>query len=113
MADPQPTPLAPGNGAPDDVTAVDEQALELRSSGKSFSSIAKALGLERAHDANEAFIRALRRRAPKARKVIREAEAGRLEALATKVRARDDLTPEQTKKRLRSVERLRQTLMMD
>ncbi|MDQ1374105.1 MAG: hypothetical protein QOJ09_1443 [Actinomycetota bacterium] len=105
-------PQSPSS-APDDASAVDEQALELRSSGKSFSSIAKALGLERAHDANEAFIRALRRKAPKARKVLREAEAGRLEALATKVKARDDLTPEQTKKRLRSVERLRQTLMMD
>jgi len=108
MADPQPVPAAP-----DAAIAVDEQALELRSSGKSFSAIAKALGLERAHDANDAFNRALRRLSPKAKKTVREAEAGRLEALATKVKGRTDLTPEQTNKRLRAVERLRQTLMLD
>ena len=93
--------------------AQDEEALKLRSAGKSFSTIAKTLGYERSHHANEAFLRALRRQPPAQRSNLREAEAARLEALATKIRAREDLSPTQVQKRLRAVERLRQTLMME
>ena len=101
------------NGDAKDVMAQDEQALALRSSGKSFSTIAKTLGYDRSHEANEAFLRALRRKPAAARSDLRDAEAARLEALATKIQARDDLSPAQTQKRLRAVERLRQTLMME
>ena len=101
------------NGDAKDVVAQDEQALALRSSGKSFSTIAKTLGYDRSHEANEAFLRALRRKPAAARSDLRDAEAARLEALATKIQARDDLSPAQTQKRLRAVERLRQTLMME
>lgn len=93
--------------------ALDEQVLELREAGKSYATIAKSLGFQRSLDANESFNRALRRRPAKDRKVLRSAEAKRLEALAMRCRAREDLSPEQVDKRLRSIERLRQTLMMD
>lgn len=101
------------NADTEDSVAQDEQALQLRSSGKSFSTIAKTLGYERSHHANEAFLRALRRKPAAARSDLRDAEAARLEALATKIQARDDLSPAQAQKRLRAVERLRQTLMME
>jgi AraC-like DNA-binding protein len=97
----------------DQAITQDEQALALRSAGKSFSTIAKTLGYERSHHANEAFLRALKRKPADARSELRDAEAARLDALAAKIQAREDLTPAQAQKRLRAVERLRQTLMME
>jgi hypothetical protein len=91
----------------------DRETVELRTAGKSYSSIAKKLGLTSARDAHEAFARDVRRRPAKERDALRSAESERLEALATKTQGRTDLDKTQKAKRLRNIERLRQTLMMD
>jgi hypothetical protein len=97
----------------DDSLAVDDDALRLRASGKSFGAIAKALGYERSDQANEAFNRALRRRPPKQRKKLRDEELVRLDAMADGVRSRPQLEPDDIARRLRGVERLRTLLLAD
>jgi hypothetical protein len=96
-----------------EAAGLDEQVVGLRTQGRSFAAIARTLGLEGARQAHEAFSGALRRRPAPERAELREAESVRLEALAESTRAREDLTPEQVNKRLRTIERLRQTVMMD
>jgi hypothetical protein len=94
-------------------TDSDERALALRSQAQGFGKIAEALGLARAHDANEAFNRALRRRPPEEQVTIRAAENGRLDRLARAVGADENRSKDEVQKRLRSIERLRQRLMTD
>jgi len=88
----------------------DEQSLALRDEGRSFARIAQMLGLENAHAANAAFNRALRCR-PKAQQVwLRSREMTRLDAVASRVRERDDLSVEEVVRRLRGVKHQRKTL---
>ena len=96
-----------------DAAELDTQVVDLRSEGRSFAAIARALGMKGARQAHETFSSALRRRPAPEREALREAESVRLEALAEDTRTREDLTPEQVNKRLRTIERLRQTVMMD
>lgn len=98
---------------PTDPTEIDEQALVLRRQSKAFGSIAEALGLSRATDANEAFNRALRRRPPEEQVTIRVEENGRLDRLRDAVTADAGRTKEEIAERLRAVDRLRARLMSD
>jgi hypothetical protein len=89
----------------------DEQALAMRRKAQGFSKIAKALGLTRANDANEAFNRALRRCTPDEQVAIRAEETGRLDRLARAVAADGTRSKEDVDKRLRAIDRLRERLM--
>ncbi len=94
-------------------TELDEQALVLRRQSKGFGTIAQALGLSRANDANEAFNRALRRRPPEEQATIRSEESDRLDRLRAAVSADTTRTKEEIAKRLRAIDRLRARLMRD
>lgn len=99
-----------GPGASDEV---DDQALTLRSQGRSFGAIADALGLGRAVDANRAFNRALRRQSPEERSTIRTRENRRLDRMVEGIQADTGMSPDAAQKRLRTIERLRDLLMAD
>jgi hypothetical protein len=97
----------------DSTSARDEQALDLRVKGKSFTAIAKALGYERPLLARQAFIRALRRKPEAVRADLRQQEMGRLDAMADVFRSNQDLDDEEIAQRLRAVDRLREMLLAD
>jgi hypothetical protein len=96
-----------------DAAIREDKALELRASGKSFGAIAKKLGYERTHQANEAFNRALRRKPPAERDGLCRQELTRLDAVAEGVRASHELGPDQIAQRLETVERLRTMLLAE
>jgi hypothetical protein len=97
--------------APDDSSDRDEKVLVLREEGRSFAGIARELGLEKTLDANAAFNRALRRKSPAEQETLRSHEIARLDALAERVRGRDDLDEAEVARRIRSVDRLKRTLL--
>jgi len=88
----------------------DERTLALRDEGRSFAGIAQILGLENAHAANAAFNRALRCRSRVQQEWLRSREMRRLDAVASRVRERDDLSVEEIVRRLRGVKQQRKTL---
>lgn len=92
---------------------IDEQALVLRRQSKGFRTIAAALGLPGANDANKAFNRALRRRTADEQATIRSEEHGRLDRLRDAVAADKKRSEEENAKRLHAIERLRSRLMSD
>jgi hypothetical protein len=94
-------------------TNVEDEVLALRMQGKSFAGIARSLGLERPFQANNAFIRALRRQPVSERDSIRRQELVRLDALADAVRANHELAPAGVARRLRTLDRLRAGLIAD
>ena len=113
---PQPEPVAPrvvDDADADAGLALDRETVVLRSAGTSYAAIARRLGLPDARHAHDAFTREVRRRPAEERAALRDAEAARLETLAGRTQARTDLDAGQVAKRLRAIERLRQTLMMD
>ncbi|MBA3653509.1 MAG: hypothetical protein H0W70_04880 [Actinobacteria bacterium] len=99
--------------AEDDTTARDSEALDLRREGHSFAQVARTLGYEKARDANLAFNRALRRLPKRDRDATRRAEGKRLDTMVRRINATTDLTPEETTRQLRVVDRLRQRLLAD
>lgn len=90
----------------DDI-ARDDEALMLRAQGKSFAAIAKLLGYDRAHEANAAFNRALRRKPAAEQATLRDQELARLDAMPAGIRARSSVDHEETVRKLQTVERLR------
>src|ERR1700736_6183089 len=94
-------------------TDTDDRVLELRIQGRSFATIATAVGLVRPSRANEAFNRAMRRKPVSERNGLRRQELGRLDALANVVRADVTLEPKDKARRLRTIDRLRAMLMED
>lgn len=88
----------------------DERTLALRDEGRSFAGIAQVLGLEDAHAANAAFNRALRCRPRLQQEWLRSREMTRLDAVASRLRERDDLSAEEIVRRLRGVKQQRKTL---
>jgi hypothetical protein len=90
----------------------DEQTLALRDEGRSFAGIAQVLGLDNARVANAAFNRALRRRPKTQQDWLRSREMMRLDAVASRVRQRDDLSVEEVIRRLRGVKQQRKTLFV-
>jgi len=89
----------------------DEKVLLLREEGRTFAGIARELGLEGTVGANAAFNRALRRRPPTEQESLRSHELARLDVLAERVRQRDDLDEAEVARRMRSLDRLRKTLL--
>jgi hypothetical protein len=82
--------------------------LELRGAGHSFAGIAADVGLPRAIDAFDAFVRALRGMSAAERKALKKAEGGRLDVLERRTRARS--TPEKLDKKLAAIANLRKQL---
>jgi hypothetical protein len=90
----------------------DYQALVLRDQGRPFAGVARILALDSAGAANASFNRALRLR-PKAEQArLRSRELERLDALATRLRERPDLSTEEIVRRLRGVKYQRKTLLV-
>jgi len=88
----------------------DEQTLALRDEGRSFVGIAGILGLESDRAANAAFNRALRGRPNAQRAWLRSREVARLDALASRVRERDDLSAEEVVRFLLTLKHQRKAL---
>jgi hypothetical protein len=90
--------------------AIDEQALELREGGASYSAIARRLELRRAGDAHGAFLRALKTRSLDDRQQLIVSEQERLDKLELRIRERDAALPEKLERRLGALESLRTSL---
>ena len=93
-----------------DSTERDDEVLVLRERGRSFASIARALGFEGASPANAAFNRALRRLPPSEQESLRGHEMARLDALGERLRQRQDLDEAEMARRARTLDRLRKKL---
>jgi DNA-binding transcriptional MerR regulator len=90
----------------------DQQALVLRDQGRPFAGIAEILELEGAGAANASFNRALRLRPKAEQERLRNREMARLDALALRLRGRDDLSVEEIVRRMRGVKQQRRTLFV-
>jgi len=90
----------------------DDRVLALRDEGRSFAGIALVLGLDGDRAAHSAFNRALRCRPPSEQSWLRSREMSRLDALASRVRGRDDLSVEEVVRRLRAVKHQRKALTL-
>ncbi|MGH9179110.1 MAG: hypothetical protein ACRD0N_11235 [Acidimicrobiales bacterium] len=93
--------------------SLDDEVLRLRTDGKSFATIARALDFERARDANAAFNRALRRRPESEQVALRRNEQDRLDRLAEVVKADEALGADVRARRLLAVDKLRAKLLAD
>ncbi len=90
----------------------DDRALVLRDQGRPFGGVAKILDLDSAGAANASFNRALRLR-PRAEQVrLRSRELERLDALALRLRERDDLSVEEIVRRMQGVKHQRRALLV-
>jgi hypothetical protein len=89
---------------------VDRDALGLREEGRSFAAIARTIGLKRAADAREAFLRELRSRPADERGGLVEREMKRLDKLEARIRARDAEEPDKLKTRLGALAAMRESL---
>ena len=91
------------------MTAVDgalgDKVLELRTAGRSFASIATAVGVERKVDALRLFLDAIDTRPAKEQAALLKAENRRLDALERKTREKED--PDVRERGLASIVKLR------
>jgi hypothetical protein len=88
--------------------AAGDRVIALRSEGKSFSAIAKAIGVERSLEAFGVFVDALRRRSPAEQTKLRAEENKRLDVLERRTRKNSDAA--QLDRKLASVRKLRERL---
>ena len=72
--------------------------------------MARSLGLKRATEARQAFLRALRARPDDERVAIAVREQGRLDELEARIRTRDAAEPEKLQRRLEALGVLRDGL---
>jgi hypothetical protein len=89
----------------------DNRVLVLREEGRSFVSIARVLGLDGTTQVNAAFNRALRRLPADEQESVRTREMARLDALGERLAQRNDLDEVELARRMRSLDRLRKTLL--
>jgi hypothetical protein len=89
-----------------------KQALVMRDEGRSFAGISRILELDGARAANAAFNRALRGRPSAERALLRSREGARLDALASRLRGRDDLSVEEVVRQLRALKHQRKVLLV-
>jgi hypothetical protein len=85
--------------------------LVLREQGRSFAAIARTVGLKRAADAREAFLRELRSRPDEERQGLVERELQRLDKLEARVRVRDAEEPDKLQTRLDALAAMRASLV--
>jgi hypothetical protein len=86
--------------------------LALRESGKSFSAIARSLGLDRATEAHKSFVRAIGAHEGDERRQIIEREETRLDELEQRIRTRDASDEEKLERRLLGVKKLRAAMQL-
>jgi hypothetical protein len=86
---------------------VDDDVLRLRRQGQAYARISRELGLVRAADAQQAFLRAVRRLPPADAKHVRDEELSRLDSLAERVRADTSKSDMDRARQLRTIERMR------
>lgn len=89
---------------------IDAQALQLRESGKSFSAIARTLGMDRATDAHTSFVRALGTKEGDEHKQLVKNEEARLDQLEQRIRERDAADVPKLERRLLGVQKLREAV---
>jgi hypothetical protein len=89
---------------------IDAQALALRESGKSFSAIARTLGLERATDAHTSFVRALETSEDSERHQLIKNEEARLDDLEHRIRQRDAADLPKLERRLLALQKFREAI---
>ncbi len=82
----------------------------LREQGRSFAAIARTVGLKRATDAREAFLRELRSRPEEERQGLVERELERLDKLEVRIRSRDAAEPDKVQTRLGALAAMRASL---
>ncbi len=82
----------------------------LRDRGQSYSAVASALGLKRAVNAQEAFVRAMRNLPPGEGQALRARELGRLDQLEARIRSRDADKPASMARRLGALAALREAM---
>lgn len=85
----------------------DADALALREEGRSYAAVARNLGLKRATDARQAFLRGMRARPDEERRLIADRERGRLDKLELRIRERDADDPVKLERRLTALAQLR------
>ncbi|MGH9019224.1 MAG: hypothetical protein ACRDY1_15850 [Acidimicrobiales bacterium] len=90
----------------------DARVLALREQGRPYSGIAHVLSLEGAGEALASFNRALRRRPKAEQERLRTRELARLDAVASRLRQRDDLSDEEVVRLLRGVKQQRRLLLV-
>ncbi len=90
---------------------LDEEVVSLRETGKSYTSVAKTLGIARGSEAHAAFLRAFRARPEKERLAMAKRENHRLDLLEKRVRSHDVGQPDTLKRRLAALEKFRQSLV--
>jgi len=93
--------------------SVDDEVLRLRRQGQAYARISRALGLERAADAQQAFRRAVRRLPAAEAEQVREEELSRLDRLAERVRADTGKNDMDRARQLKTIERLRVQIQND
>lgn len=82
----------------------------LREQGRSFAAIARTLGLKRAADARQAFLRELRSSTDEERPSLVAREMERLDQLEARIRARDVDEPDKLQTRLGALAAMRESL---
>lgn len=87
---------------------VGEKVIALRSEGKSFAAIAKAVGVERSLEAFGLYVEAVTHRPPAEQTKLRAQENKRLDVLER--RTRDTADPTARDRKLASIRKLRQRL---
>ncbi|HXW79598.1 MAG TPA: hypothetical protein VEJ84_08865 [Acidimicrobiales bacterium] len=90
---------------------LDEEVVALRERGESYSAVARALGLKRAVNAHEAFVRAMRRLPEPERRALGRRESKRLDELEVRIRSRDADQPAKMERHLAALDALRQTVL--
>lgn len=88
----------------------DQDVLALREEGRSFSAIARHLGIRRARDVYVTFHRTLASRPEAERGELVRRELERLAVLEVRIRSRDAAEPEKMARRLEALEHMRQYL---
>ena len=88
----------------------DAEALTLREEGKSFSAIARTLGLDRATEAHRSFMRALGTHEGDDRRQLIKNEEARLDQLEERIRQRDAADVPKLERRLLGVQKLREAI---
>jgi hypothetical protein len=92
---------------------VDDDVLRLRRQGQAYARISRELGLDRAADAQQAFLRAMRRLPAPEAEQVREEELSRLDRLAERVRADTSKNDMDRARQLKTIERMRGHVLHD
>ena len=82
----------------------------LREQGRSFAAIARTVGLKRATDARQAFLREMRTLPDEERAALIQRELQRLDNLEARIRSRDAEEPDKLETRLGALATMRASL---